>query len=63
MEFWATAITTIANANENSDLDLPFKIISKNNTIPIFITDSKDNILDFNNIDEAISKDTIALKK
>jgi signal transduction histidine kinase len=63
MEFWATAITTIANANENSDLDLPFKIISKNNTIPIFITDSKDQILDFNNIDEGIYKDTIALKK
>ena len=63
MEFWATALTSIANANENSDLDLPFKIISKNNTIPIFITDSKDHILDFNNIDEAVSKDTIALKK
>jgi hypothetical protein len=63
MELWATAITTIANANENSDLDLPFKIISKNNTIPIFITDSKDQILDFNNIDEGIYKDTIALKK
>ena len=63
MEFWATALTSIANANENSDLDLPLKIISKNNTIPIFITDSKDQILDSNNIDEAISTDTIALKK
>jgi len=63
MEFWASALTTVANANENSDLDLPFEIISKNTTIPIFIADSNDQIIDFNNIDEEISKDSIALKK
>lgn len=63
MEFWTTALTSIANANENSDLDLPLKIISKNNTIPIFITDRKDSIIDFNNIGEEISNDKIALKK
>ena len=63
MEFWASALTTVANANENSDLDLPLEIISKNTTIPIFITDNNDKIIDFNNIDEAITKDSIALKK
>ena len=63
MEFWASALTTVANANENSDLDLPFEIISKNTTIPIFIADRNDRIIDFNNIDEEISKDSIALKK
>jgi hypothetical protein len=36
MEFWASALTTVANANENSDLDLPLEIISKNTTIPTF---------------------------
>ena len=63
MEFWASALTTVANANENSDLDLPLEIISKNTTIPIFITDNNDKIIDFNNIEEAITKDSIALKK
>lgn len=63
MEFWASALTTVANANENSDLDLPLEIISKNTTIPIFITDNNDKIIDFNNIDEAITKDSTALKK
>ena len=29
MEFWASALTSVANANENSDLDLPLEIISK----------------------------------
>lgn len=63
MEFWASAMTTIANANENTDIELPLQIITKNTTIPIFITDRKENIIDFNNIDEEISKDSIALKK
>lgn len=63
MEFWASAMSTIANANENSDLDLPFEIISKNTTIPIFIVDRNDRIIDFNNIEEEITKDSIALKK
>ncbi len=63
MEFWSSALTTVANANENSDLDLPFEIISKNTTIPIFITDNKERIIDHNNIDEEIAKDSIALKK
>lgn len=62
MEFWAKALTTVANANENSDLSLPFEIISKNTTIPIFITDRKDSIIDANNIDDALSNDPIALK-
>jgi signal transduction histidine kinase len=62
MELWAKALTNVANANENSDLDLPFEIISKNTTIPIFISDRKDSIIDSNNIDEAIANDPIALK-
>lgn len=63
MEFWASAQKTLANANEHTDVELPFQIITNNTTIPIFITDSKENILDFNNIDEEISKDSIALNK
>ena len=63
MEFWATAGKTLANANENTDIELPFQIISNNTTIPMIVADSKDRIIDFNNIDEEIAKDSIALKK
>jgi len=63
MEFWAAAQKSVANANEYSDLDLPLEIISNNTTIPMIIADANDKIIDFNNIDEKITKDTVALKK
>ncbi len=63
MEFWAAAQQTVANANENSDLDLPLEIISNNTTIPMIVADENDKILIFNNIDDKITNDSIALKK
>lgn len=62
MEFWASAQKTLANANEHTDIDLPFQIIQNNTTIPMIVTDSKDSIISHNNIDEAITNDTAALK-
>ena len=63
MEFWATAQKTLANANEFTDIDLPFQIIQNNTTIPMIVTDSKDSIISHNNIEDAIANDTAALKK
>ena len=63
MEFWASAQKTLANANEYTDVDLPLQIITNNTSIPMVVTDSKDSIINYENIDEAISKDTAALKK
>ena len=62
MEFWATAQKTLANANENTDIELPFQIISNNTSIPMIVTDSNEKIISHNNIAEAITKDSIALK-
>lgn len=62
MEFWASAQKTLANANEHTDIDLPFQIISNNTSIPMIVTDSKDSIISHNNIDETIANDTAALK-
>lgn len=62
MEFWASAQKTLANANEHTDIELPFQIIQNNTTIPMIVTDSKDSIISHNNIDEAIANDTDALK-
>lgn len=63
MEFWASAQKTLANANEFTDIELPFQIIQNNTTIPMIVTDSKDSIISHNNIEVAIANDTAALKK
>ena len=63
MEFWASAQKTLANANEFTDIELPFQIIQNNTTIPMIVTDSKDSIISHNNIEDALANDTAALKK
>lgn len=63
IEYWASAQKTLANANEFTDVELPFQIISNNTSIPMIVTDSKDSIISHNNIDEAIAVDTTDLKK
>ena len=62
IELWAEAQKTINNASSDTDLDLPFQIISNNNTIPILLTNQKDSILQSTNIDEKIIKDTVKAK-
>jgi two-component system, sporulation sensor kinase D len=62
IELWAEAQKSINNATSDTDLDLPFQIISNNNTIPILLTNQKDSILQSINIDENIIKDSIKAK-
>jgi two-component system, sporulation sensor kinase D len=63
MELWATAQKTLANADENTEIELPFQIISSNTSSPMIVTDIDGNITNQNNIDEATLKDTLALEK
>lgn len=63
MELWTTAQKTLANANEYTDVELPFQVISNNSTIPMIVTDSIDHILSFDNVELSNEQDTIALKK
>jgi two-component system, sporulation sensor kinase D len=63
MELWATAQKTLANADENTEIELPFQIISSNSSSPMIVTDIDGNITNQNNIDEVILKDTLALEK
>ena len=51
MELWTTAQKTLANANEYTDVDLPLQIITNNTSIPMVVTDSKDSIINYENID------------
>lgn len=62
MEHWAEAQKTLANADENTDLELPFKIISHNRTIPIVLTNEKDSIISTSIVDEKIAQNPVEAK-
>lgn len=63
MEYWADAQKTIINSDVNADLALPVKILNHNTTIPIILTDEKDNIISTTNIDEQIMQDKTAARR
>src|SRR5690606_17943109 len=54
MEYWAEAQKSILNANENTEIELPLKIITNNTTIPVILTTAKDSIIQAANIDEQV---------
>ncbi len=62
MEYWAEAQKTLLNAGENTEVELPFKVISNNKTIPILLTNQQDSIISSSNIDESIINDPIQSK-
>ncbi|WP_310555328.1 HAMP domain-containing sensor histidine kinase [Flavobacterium sp.] len=62
MELFAQAQKSINNAKADTDVDLPFQIITNNTSIPLILTDEKDVVLSFANIDEEIMQDTIQAK-
>lgn len=63
MELWSNAQTTINNANEYTDLDLAFKIMGNNTTIPMILTTPNDSIINYNNIEEETASNPIQLER
>ncbi|MCH5235810.1 MAG: ATP-binding protein [Muribaculaceae bacterium] len=51
MDIWAQATQRLAQADVDTDIDFLLSIISQNNSIPVLVTDSDYNILDFRNFD------------
>ena len=51
MDIWAQATQRLAQADVDTDLDFLLSIISQNNSIPVLVSDSNFNILDFRNFD------------
>ncbi len=49
MDIWASATQRLAKANVDSDFEFLLAIISQNNSIPVLVSDSAYNILDFRN--------------
>lgn len=60
MEHWAEAQKTLKNADVNTDIELPLKII-QNANIPIILTEH-DSIINTTNIEEEIVKDPVKLR-
>lgn len=60
MEHWAEAQKTLKNADVDTDIELPLKII-QNANIPIILTE-KDSIINTTNIDEEVVKKPSKLK-
>lgn len=63
MELWATAQKTLANANEYTDVELPFQLISTNTSIPMILTNRNDSIINFNNIADEIAQNPKDLQR
>ncbi len=51
MEVWAEAMRSLSMADDNTDLNLVLKVIDKNNTIPVIVTDDYGNVHIYRNID------------
>ena len=51
MDIWAQATQRLAQADLDTDVDFLLSIISQNNSIPVLVSDSDLNILDFRNFD------------
>ncbi len=61
MQLWSKAQQTIENADENTEIELPFQIVINNKSIPIILTDRHQNIIKTANIDPNIEADSLKL--
>lgn len=59
MEIWARATQQFISADENTDIDFVSSIIEGNTTIPVYMTDTLDNVLFVRNVAGA-SSDSIS---
>lgn len=57
MDIWAQATQRLAQTDIDSDVDFLLSIISQNNSIPVLVSDSDFNILDFRNFNLPIQNE------
>ncbi len=51
IQLWANAYRNLNNAEENTDIGFLFEVIQNNTTVPVILTDDKDSIFFWRNID------------
>ena len=61
MQTWASAMSSLINAEVNEDVSLELEIISSNMTIPVILTDNAGTIIQHNNIDFPQGCDSLAV--
>ncbi len=60
---WAEAIRIMNSADFDTDLAFPFSVIESNTHIPVILTDSEGNILNYKNLDSLKVKDPRYLQR
>lgn len=63
VEIWAEAIRIMNSADFDTDLAFPFSVIESNTHIPVILTDSEGNILNYKNLDSLKVKDPRYLQR
>jgi signal transduction histidine kinase len=63
MELWAEAVRIMNLADFETDLAFPFSVIENNTHIPVILTDSEGNILNYKNLDTTKVKDPHYLQR
>ncbi len=63
MEVLAKAYERLSSADLNADISLEYKIIGNNHNIPMIVTNEKDSITDWSNLDALKVKKTTYLKE
>jgi signal transduction histidine kinase len=63
MELWAEAVRIMNLADFETDVAFPFSVIESNTHIPVILTDSEGNILNYKNLDTLKVKDPAYLQR
>ena len=63
VQTWAEAIRIMNSADFDTDLAFPFSVIESNTHIPVILTDSEGNILNYKNLDSLKVKDPRYLQR
>jgi len=64
IELWAEGMKHLASAESaNSDLNFVFEVVKNNETVPVILVDSADNIIYTRNLDSLKQSDTTYLKQ
>lgn len=61
MTIWASAMSSLINAEINENVALEQEILSSNTTIPVILTDESGSIIQYNNIEISPSADTLSV--
>ena len=62
MEVWAKAMEALNQEDEMTYLMLVTQVMESNNTIPVIVLDSKDQVMDYRNIDDTTSVREYAMR-